>query len=234
VSELKGGLQDSHSIASVLPVLVIALAANLSCSGVSAQTVHMSPAERLKFDESAVAANPNDPKKRFEFAESLRLSGDLKKAVIEYLDVTSLEPAYFIAYHEMVRSRPTEDQLDEAIDRLKKLEDKRPKNLMLRVALSEVLEKKGELYAAARTLVDLQYSHSIPEKYEMKINTRIHYLLSKAKDLASSNSAQHAQDTSEDVDATPLPLPDSSNGTSGNKLKDPKVTEGYGHARLLP
>ena len=213
------------------------MATPMSCPVARGQVTHVpTPAEKLRLAERELEGNPTDPKKRYEFAEALRLSGNLKKAAQEYLDVTSLEPGYYIAYHQLVRSKPTEDQVDEAVDRLKKLEEKRPKNLMLRVALSEVLERKSEYYAAARALVDLQYSHGIPRQYEMKINSRIHYLLSKAKDVASAKTAQHSQEVVDDPDAVPLPMPESSfdTGLSASKLKETKVPEGYGHARLLP
>ncbi|PWT96463.1 MAG: hypothetical protein C5B53_09660 [Candidatus Melainabacteria bacterium] len=230
---MKGRAPKSYSLALIVPLLAIALA----CPIALGQAAHVpTAAEKLRVAEREVEASPRDPKKRFELADALRLSGDLKKASQEYLDVTSLEPAYYIAYHQLLRSKPTEDQLDEASDRLKKLEEKRPKNLMLRVAYSEILEKKGDYYTAARALVDLQYSHGIPPKYEMKINSRIHYLLSKSKDVASAKTAQHSQEPVEDPDAVPLPLPESSfdTGLSATKLKETKVPEGYGHARLLP
>jgi tetratricopeptide (TPR) repeat protein len=235
-SDMNRGLVGQYPIMLGLPLLAIALAGNVSCSVVIAQVPRLTPEQKLRTAQSEVESSPRDPKKRFELAEAMRLSGNIKEAAIEYLDVTSLEPAYYIAYHQLVRSKPTEDELDEAVDRLKKLEEKRPKNLMLRVALSEVLERKGDLYGAARALVDLQYSHGIPEKYQMKVNSRIHYLLSKAKDIASSKTAQHSQGSDEDADATPLPLPESGfdTGLSATQLKDPKVPEGYGHARLLP
>jgi Flp pilus assembly protein TadD len=236
MSELKGGFPDSYSRALALPLLAIATTAIASSAPANGQAAAATAAQRVQSAERELEANVRDPKKRFELAEALRLSGNLKKAAVEYLDVTSLEPAYYIAYHELIRSKPTEDQLEEALERLKKLEEKRPKNLMLRVALSEVFEKKGDLYNAARALVDLQYTNGIPEKYQTRINTRIHYLLSKSKDVASLKTARQSQEPSEDIDAVPLPLPESGldNGVSATKLKDAKVPEGYGHARLLP
>jgi Flp pilus assembly protein TadD len=180
---------------------------------------------------------PRDAQKRFELAEALRLSGNSKSAAIEYLNTTCLDNAYYIAYHQMLKSKPTADQVDEACDRLTKLEEQKPKNLMLRVALSEILEQKGDLYGATRQLVDLQYTENIPTKYQLKINTRVHYLVTKSKDVKTAESAAKSlQQTEEDIDSVPLPLPDSSldNNLSANKLKDGKIPDGYGHTRLLP
>ena len=235
--ELKGGNQDLFRCSFTMLLPAVAYLAITLCPAARGQAPHIGAFERAKIAAKDVETSPRDVKKRFELAESLRLSGDLKKAAVEYLDVTSLEPAYYIAYHQLIRTKPSSDQLDEALERLKKLEEHKPKNLMLRVALSEVLEQKGDLYDAARTLVDLQYAHGIPEKYQAKINARIHYLLSKTRDVANLKTAQqHVQETDTDIDAVPVPLPDSGldRGLSATKLKDSKVPAGYGHARLLP
>jgi tetratricopeptide (TPR) repeat protein len=180
-------------------------------------------------------AFPKDAKRHFELAEALRSSHDIKKAAAEFLNVTRLDPGYYLAYHQMVLSKPTVAQLDEAIERLNTLEKEKPSVLMLRVSLSEMLEKKGEYYKAARTLVDIEYSHTIPEKYLPRINGRIHYLLMKAKDTETLDEAKKPEAQSES-DSSPLPLPDASldSDLSSTKLKGQSVTESYGHARLLP
>ena len=189
-------------------------------------------AQQLKNAQQDVQNKPRDAKLRYEYAELLRRSGDLHKGAVQYLEVTSLDPTYYLAYHKLTQCQPNNDQLDEAIERLNKLEELRPKELMMRVALSEVLEKRGELYKAARALVDLQYADVIPPQYVPKVNARIHFLLSKAKDVQTAEKAQQSDD---DLDSVPLPIPDgSSKDVSASKLKDSKVTEGYGHTKLLP
>jgi len=229
-------LRDEHYAKSLISLAFKLMAIVLVTQEPSCGQVSIQPIERMRLAQQEVKLNPKDAKKRFELGESFRQVGNLKQAVIEYLDVTSLDPAYYIAYHELVRSKPNADQLEEAFDRLTKLEEEKPKSLMLRIALSEVLEQKGDFYAAARTLVDLQYAHGIPDKYWTRINGRIHYLLSKARDIETTETAQKAMQTQEDIDATPIPLPESSpnDGLSANKLKQSKIEEGYGHARLLP
>jgi len=189
-------------------------------------------AQQLKIAQQDVQKTPRDAKLRYDYAELLRKSGDSHKATVQYLEVTSLDPTYYLAYHKLTMCQPSNEQLDEAIERLNKLEEIRPKELMMRVALSEVLEKRGELYKAARALVDLQYSDVIPPKYVPKVNARIHFLLSKAKDVQTTEKSQQ---TDEELDSVPLPLPDGPNkDMSASKLKDSKVTEGYGHTKLLP
>jgi tetratricopeptide (TPR) repeat protein len=247
---LKGKLPAETHFPRRLPLLAIAISTGFSLAlsiapaillairPAMAQTSMSERLEAVKQAQQAVQTAPRDAKKRFDYAEALRLTGDTKTAAIEYLNVTSLDPAYYIAYHQLLKSKATPDQLDEAADRLAKLEEQEPKNLMLRVALSEVYEQKGDLYQAARALVDLQYSHSIPDKYLPKINARIHYLLVKAKDVQTVQTAEKTQQpaSDEDIDAAPLPLPESTltKDLSAKKLKDSQETEGYGHTRLLP
>jgi tetratricopeptide (TPR) repeat protein len=194
-------------------------------------------AEQLKVAEQAVQSAPRDAKKRFELAELLRKTGEPHKASVQYLEVTVLDPTYYLAYHQLLTCKPSNDQLDEAIDRLTKLEAQSPKELMLRVALSEVLEQRGETYKAARALVDLQFSEYIPPKYTPQINARVRYLLGKSKDMQMTEKAQQTgQPATEDLDSVPLPIPESTaaKDLSEAKLKDSKVTEGYGHTKLLP
>jgi len=208
-----------------------------SLSQASAQYHPPTLAEQLKVAEQAVQSAPRDAKKRFELAEILRKSGDNHKASIQYLETSVLDPSYYLAYHQLLICKPSNDQLDEAIERLTKLEEQIPKELMLRVALSEVLERRGETYKAARALVDLQFSEYIPPKYTPQINARVRYLLGKAKDQQTTEKAQQVGQTpTEDLDSVPLPIPETTaaKDLSEAKLKDSKVTEGYGHNKLLP
>jgi tetratricopeptide (TPR) repeat protein len=191
--------------------------------------------EYLRNAEKEANAFPKDAKRRFQLAEALRNTRDIKKAAIEYLTVTRLDPSYYLAYHQLALCKPSDEQLDEAIDRLNTLEKEKPKALMLRISLSEMLETKGDYYHAARALVDIQYSHTIPEKYLPGINSRIHYLLLKAKDIETLDEAKKP-DKDAEAESSPLPLPDNSldKDLSSSKLKDESPPEGYGHARLLP
>ena len=198
----------------------------------------LSVPEQLKIAQQAVEDSPRDAKKRFALAELLKKSGNLRKAAVQYLETTALDPAFFLAYHRLIDSDATNDQLDEAIERLNKLKEAQPTELMLRVALSEVLEKRGDVYKAARALVDIQFVNgAIPAKYQDKINNRIHYLLTKAKEEKIVEKAkQTASQNEEELDSVPLPMPDkTSTDLSTSKLKDDSnVTEGYGHTKLLP
>lgn len=201
---------------------------------VFAQVSH-SDGEALTNAQKEAEAFPKDAKRRFALAEALRDSHDTAKAASEFLQVTRLDPAYYLAYHQLALCKPTREQLDEAIERLNNLEKDKPSALMLRVSLSEMLEKEGEYYRAARTLVDIQYSHTVPDKYLPRINGRIHYLLMKAKDVKTLDEAKQPE-VQVETETSPLPLPDTSldKDLSSTKLKDQSVTESYGHARLLP
>lgn len=95
--------------------------------------------------EKECEAFPKDAKRHFELAEALRSSHEIKKAAAEFLNVTRLDPTYYLAYHQMVLCKPNVEQLDEAIERLNTLEKEKPSALMLRVSLSELLEKKANI-----------------------------------------------------------------------------------------
>jgi tetratricopeptide (TPR) repeat protein len=208
-----------------------------SLSPVCAQYHPPTPAEQVQAADQAVQAAPRDAKKRFELAESLRKAGEPQKATVQFLETSVLDPGYYLAYHQLLLCKPSNDQLDEAIERLTTLEEKIPKELMLRVALSEVLERRGETYKAARALVDLQFADYIPPKYTPQINARIRYLLGKAKDQQTTEKAQAVgQVPTEDPDSVPLPIPENTaaKDLSEAKLKDSSVTEGPGHTKLLP
>jgi tetratricopeptide (TPR) repeat protein len=239
LSQFKSKLITIHSTHKSGRTLALCLSSWLAISLLPASAQYRPPTlkELLKGAEQAAQAAPRDAKKRYEWADCLRKSGDLHTAAIEYLEVTVLDPTYYVAYHQLLDCKPTDDQLDEAIERLTKLEDQRPKELMLRVALSEVLEKRGETYKAARALVDLQFAEYIPPKYTTQINARVRYLLGKSRDVQTTEKANQAtQPASEDLDSVPLPIPENTGAKdfSTAKLKDSGETEGYGHTKLLP
>jgi tetratricopeptide (TPR) repeat protein len=235
--KLKPIANDPNRKRARLPAVLVGALLFLSVSQAQAQYHPPTLPEQLKVAEQAVQLAPRDAKKRFELAELLRKTGELRKASIQYLETSLLEPNYYLAYHQMLLCKPSNDQLDESIERLTKLEEQLPKELMLRIALSEVLEQRGETYKAARALVDLQFSEYIPPKYTPQINARVRYLLGKSKDMQMTEKAQQVGQTpTEDLDSVPLPIPESTaaKDLSEAKLKDSRVTEGYGHTKLLP
>lgn len=178
-------------------------------------------------------SNPRDAKLRFDFAETLRKAGKYKLAAREYLEATAIDPTLYVAYHQLTQTAPDATAVDQAIERLSQLKEKQPKDLMLRVALSELYEKKAHYYQAARTLIDLVYQNVIPDKYVTKVNARIRYLLSKSKD---AQTAEKATSEDDDQEAVPLPLPEASlrRNLAASKIREPKVMPGVGHAPLLP
>lgn len=197
------------------------------CPALAAESVVDVQAARDK-----VQSEPQDAKARYELGRALRLSGKPEEAARELLEATSIDPSLYVAYHELSLTKARSEQTDEAIERLTMLKDQRPQDLMLRVALSELLEQNGQTYQAARILVDLVYQNAVPEKYVSRVNARIHYLLSKAKDAHTS-----AKVSTEESDEETLPpsLPGASlrRNLSASKMKEPKATQGFGHASLL-
>jgi len=183
--------------------------------------------------QKQVDESPQDAKLHLAYAHALRLSSKHEQAAKEYLEATSLEPSLFVAYHELSLSKARPELLDEAIDRLNHLRENQPKNLMLRVALSELLEQRGKLYPAAKVLVDLVYDNAVPEQYMPKVKARIHYLLAKNKDAMA---VQKAVNDDLENDSTPLPLPESSlrRNAATKTMKDAKVMQNFGNSTLLP
>ncbi len=207
-------------------------------------------AEALSILKKRVQDEPQDAKANFAYGRALRLSGRNEEAATYYLQATALEPSFYVAYHELSLSKARPGQLDEAIDRLQLLMGQQPHELMLRVALSELLEDRGSLYPAAKVLVDLVYENCVPEKYLPRVKARISYLLSKNKDAQvkdkaraddlESESAQSKDKArvgeSAESTSAPLPLPDSSlrRNLAATKLKDAKDMSNFGHTTLLP
>lgn len=212
---------------------------SVSATGSSAPTPsataapHVPSASELAALKSAVDASPNVGKVHYEYAHALRAAGKQSQAVVEYLDASQLEPTLYVAYHELSLSKARPEQLDEAIDRLKLLQEHRPKDLLLCVSLSELFEQRDELYPAAKVLNDLVYSNSVPEKYLPRVKARIHFLLNKNKE---EQTLRKVQSEEPEADAAPLPLPESSlrRSLSASQLKDAKVMQNFGHSQLLP
>jgi tetratricopeptide (TPR) repeat protein len=181
-----------------------------------------------------VQQSPESAKARYALGRALRIAGKNQEAASELLEATSMDPSLYVAYHELSLTKARPQQIDEAIDRLTILKDEKPRDLLLRVALSELLEANGKVYQASRILVDLVYQNAVPEKYVARVNARIHYLLGKAKDTHASEKVA-AEDPTEE-DSLPPPLPEASlrRNLSASKIKDSKSGQGYGHAPLLP
>jgi len=189
--------------------------------------------EELAQLKRQVESEPSDAKLRYSYAEALKKSGRLKEAAREYLAVTEQEPTFYHAYHQLSVCTAEKSLLEEGISRLAFLKDERPKDLMLRVGLSELYEKRADYYQASRVLVDIIYLNAVPDKYLAKINNRIRYLQSKVNDSQALDKAPAAEATEE---AGPAPLPEAnlSRDLSISKVKEPRVMQGFGNATLLP
>jgi Flp pilus assembly protein TadD len=210
----------------------------LSCGAVPAQQTSSSAEAAVDAARELVQQSPENASARYKLGRALRLAGKNQEAASELLEATSVDPSLYVAYHELSLTKARPQQIDEAIDRLTILKDEKPKDLMLRVALSELLEQNGKTYQASRILVDLVYQNAVPEKYVARVNARIHYLLGKAKDSHASEKAatqDSAQDAAEE-ESLPAPLPEASlrRNLSASKIKDSKSGQGFGHAPLLP
>ncbi len=200
----------------------------------SADVAKAPPTEaELKLAKDYLAAAPKDYKAHFALGELYKRAGSNKEAVKEYALATELNPAYYIAYHQMAYSNPDSQIVEAAIERLNKLKEEKPRDLLLRVSLSELLEQRKEYYHAARTLVDLLYQNAIPEQHIAKVNSRIRLLLGRAKDMQTLQKARGIED---EMEVVPPPLPEESlrRNLHASKIKEPKVMPGVGHAPLLP
>lgn len=172
-------------------------------------------------------------------AEQARQAGQEKEAAALYLKAVELEPTLWVAYHQLANLKGDNAQIEVAMTKLNDMKAKQPKELMLRVALSELLEKRGDYYQASRELVDLVYANAVPEKYSKKINARIHYLLSKSKHAYTTvpNSEYENLRAEEELDTVPPPLPDPGlvvRDLASTKTKDIPAMQGSGHAQLQP
>lgn len=150
--------------------------------------------------------NPSSPDMSFKYAEALRLNGESTKANHQYLHTTEIEPSFYLAYHQIFLYCNENRVLDDAINRLRFLKQDKPNELMLRVALSELLERRKEYFEASRELIELVFANTVPEKYKEKVNTRIRYLQAKTTSAQAKREANAGGINSEDSAAKP-PLP---------------------------
>lgn len=219
---------------SALAVLLLFAGSLSVVPSVAADLSKAPPSEaEFKVAKDNLAAAPKDFKTHLALAELYKRAGSNKEAVKEYAQTTELNPACYVAYHQMAYSNPDSATVEAAIERLNKLKEEKPRDLLLRVALSELLEQRKEYYHAARTLVDLLYQNAVPDQHIAKVNSRIRLLLGKAKDMQTLEKAKGLED---EMEVVPPPLPEASLRRSlhASKIKEPKVMPGVGHAPLLP
>ena len=154
-------------IKKLVPVAftIVFLTGSLSLDAVFAQNTPEKPSLEV-LQEALIKSenNPASPKLRFEYAELLRKAGKDQQAFKEYLAVTDIDASYYVAYHMIAQHCKDDKILKEATRRLTHLKETKPKELMLRVALSELLEAQGDYYHASRALVDI-----VPERHTGKI-----------------------------------------------------------------
>lgn len=189
--------------------------------------------QELEIAKAKYNAQPDDAKARYGYAEALRKLGRNKEAAVEYLQVTEAEPTFYHAYHQLTLTTQDRHILDEALGRLNFLKEEKPRDLLLRVALSEIYERKGDYFMAGKVLVDLVYANAVPEKYNQKVSNRIRLMQAKAKDSHALDKASGGDDA---LESAPPPLPESTlnRDLSISKVKEPRVMQGFGHATLLP
>ena len=197
-------------------------------------------AQQIKSMRESIQQSPLDVPKHIQLARLLKRHGEIRQAAIEYLNATAVDPSCCLAYHEMLRNKATVDQIDECLGRLTKYDRLKPNQLSIRMTLSELYENKGDYYQAARVLVDLQYvKDAIPTKFAEQIDNRIHGLLNNSKDVQTTEKAiEHKENIvqAESSPPTPVPMPDvkMNKDVPASKLRNTKMTEGYGHSQLLP
>lgn len=193
-------------------------------------------AAELKLCKEQVKAKPEDAQLHLKIAELERGLGNKNNALEEYVKTTELDPTAYMAFHQIAMLSNDQKQLDQSIEKLNKLILEKPKELMLRVALSELIEKRGNYYQAARTLIDITYANAVPEKYKNKVNARIHFLLTQQKKAQQQESQETASNNEEELDVVPAPLPVQTNKRSiaSAKIKDSKEVKGMGNVPLLP
>lgn len=181
--------------------------------------------------------NPSNAKLRFDYAELVRRSGDLKGACREYLHATEIDGAYLLAYHQLALNCTDAILTTEALKRLQHLKEQHPDDLMIRVALSELLENQGKYYEASRVLVELVFKNVVPVKYSTKLNSRILFLQAKARAQhidRGAHEGHHGTGKVEHVDSVPVPLPEESlnSGLRASRLEPSTQGDSFGHSRL--
>lgn len=220
-----------------LLVIAVLLCANQEClaqhSG-ARPTVETLNSE-LSLLRDQVRQRPQDAQLHLRLADVLRQLGRNSEAISAYMGATKLSPDLYVAYHHLSVLCTDPAQLDHCIDRLSARAKDKPDELMLRVALSELYEKRGSFQLAARTLIDITYANKVPEKYKAQVAGRIHHLLALAKTAQQQEAADVAA-AEEQLDVVPSPLPaqPSKRSIASAKMKDSKEVKGVGKVPLLP
>lgn len=178
-------------------------------------------------------SNPASAKQRFEYAELLRKAGKKKQAFKEYLAVTDIDASYYVSYHMIAVHCTDKKILVEATKRLTHLKESKPKELMLRVALSELLEAQGDYYRASRALVDIVYLNVIPAKYKKKVHDRILYLQAKARDAHAQKHSVDVASAHESTEADP-PLPEETlkKGLAASRISPENQADDIGNVNV--
>ena len=194
--------------------------------GLSGQTE--ADADAIETARHGLSRCPSDPKAHLMYGDALRGQGRDREAASAYLKAVELDPEYYLAYHKLSLVSASAEQIRKGIDRLTRLQAERPNELLLAVALSELLEKSGEFKAAALGLVDLVYRGAVPAEHQRKVEARIHYLLVQARQ-ARLTGARSLKLSEEELDLLPPPLPDLGEVGQGS---DPLIPAG-GNPRTL-
>ena len=191
--------------------------------------------QELKAARQAVSESQDSGDAHLRLARALSKLGRNREAAQEYLTAANVKQSLYVAYHELIQVTDDAAVLDDAIEQLNQIKEKDPKDLMLRVALSEVYEKHKKYHEAAKALVELQLANAVPPSYSQRLNLRVHYLLAKGKQ-AHDRQGDVPVATDEELDVVPSPPPSTSlrKGLTASKIKDSKELKGMGHVPLLP
>lgn len=220
--------------------LLMSLSLNGVGAGVSAAPEGQAPAiagqtapTRAALEEcrNESEANPGDAGIKFKYAELLRAAGQNEEACQAYLQVTEIDASNYVAYHWLSQICDDQGQLSEAVSRLEYLMQTKPKDLLLRVALSELLERQGNYYRASRPLIDLIFADGVPPAYAKKVNDRIRFLQARAKEVQVKRKASEIKLGHNEVD---LPLPGESleKGLYATRPDDSGSDSEFGNTRL--
>jgi predicted Zn-dependent protease len=224
-------------IATTHPLVIACVIAGLALGAgptFAVEALTEAPQQTVEQARDASDSNPASAPLKYKYAEALKRAGRNDDAIREYLATTEIDPSYYHAYHQITQCSPDAKSLAEAVKRLTHLMADKPKELMLRVALSELLECQGQYFHASKVLVELVYENAVPPKFVTKVNNRIRVLQSKSRgEHANRRVAQDVHSKTDSGDP-PLPLPEEnlSRGLSASRLEKGQDVDSYGHSAL--
>jgi tetratricopeptide (TPR) repeat protein len=220
--------------ASKNPFITAALLMALSASQAFAveTTAHHPGPMSVEEARNLADNDPANAKLKFQYAEALRHAGKTAEAMREYVQVTEMDPSNYVAYHQIALGSPDQKTLTESIKRLSHLMSDKPRELMLRVALSELLECQGQYFQASKVLVELVFENAVPPKFTAKVNNRIRYLQTKARGEHAVRKTQDVHAKTDSVPPLPLPEENLSRGLSASRLEKGQEVDGFGHSVL--